>query len=172
MSAWLFAFLLQASPNLVPEGFIYLRTTAETCMRRLKSRARGEETGIELQYLQTLHDKHETWLCPQGFANHSGHAQNNTAACNLPDLIKGHVLYLNNDRVSALKNIPALVLDYNDDIDLEADVQAKERFRAMVETFVDCISETQDLETIHGSDKHLPSFARLRQWSDWYAAHD
>ncbi len=45
-----------------PAGFIYLRTSPETCYKRLKKRCRKEETGVTLDYLQKLHDKHETWL--------------------------------------------------------------------------------------------------------------
>lgn len=31
-------------------------------MQRLKRRARGEELGVSLDYLTSLHDKHEKWL--------------------------------------------------------------------------------------------------------------
>lgn len=41
----------------------YLRTSPETCMRRLMERNRPEETNrISLEYLQNLHDLHENWL--------------------------------------------------------------------------------------------------------------
>ena len=45
-----------------PAGFIYLRTSPETCYQRLKKRARSEETGISIDYLRALHQKHEDWL--------------------------------------------------------------------------------------------------------------
>jgi deoxyadenosine/deoxycytidine kinase len=45
-----------------PAGCIYLRTTPETCLKRLKKRARSEETGVALEYLTALHNKHEDWL--------------------------------------------------------------------------------------------------------------
>ena len=45
-----------------PSGFIYLRTSPETCYKRLKKRSRHEEVGVSLEYLQQLHDKHEAWL--------------------------------------------------------------------------------------------------------------
>lgn len=45
-----------------PAGFIYLRTSPETCLTRLKKRARSEETGVSLEYLTALHNKHEDWL--------------------------------------------------------------------------------------------------------------
>lgn len=54
--------MLQEHPNLVPDGFVYLRTQPETCMSRLQRRARHEESGIDLDYLHQLHDKHEEWL--------------------------------------------------------------------------------------------------------------
>ncbi len=45
-----------------PQGLIYLRTSPEVCYSRLQKRARSEEAGIPLAYLQTLHNKHEDWL--------------------------------------------------------------------------------------------------------------
>lgn len=41
---------------------IYLQVSPETCLVRLKKRGRPEESGHTLEYLQQLHDKHETWL--------------------------------------------------------------------------------------------------------------
>jgi len=43
-------------------GIIYLRTTPETCHRRLLNRNRSEESGVPLEYLRSLHSKHEEWL--------------------------------------------------------------------------------------------------------------
>lgn len=48
----------------MPDVLIYLRSTPEECLRRLKQRARPEEADIDLSYLQRLHDKHEQWLLP------------------------------------------------------------------------------------------------------------
>ena len=41
----------------------YLRTSPDTCYKRLHCRNRPEETSsISMDYLQNLHDLHETWL--------------------------------------------------------------------------------------------------------------
>ncbi|HEX2977604.1 MAG TPA: deoxynucleoside kinase [Candidatus Babeliales bacterium] len=45
-----------------PAGFIYLRTTPEVCYERLKKRNRSEERNVSLDYLSTIHEKHEQWL--------------------------------------------------------------------------------------------------------------
>jgi len=45
-----------------PVGFIYLRVEPEICMDRMKSRARDEEVGVGLDYLQRLHVCHENLL--------------------------------------------------------------------------------------------------------------
>jgi deoxyadenosine/deoxycytidine kinase len=54
--------LVSQLPGLVPDGFLYLRASPETCHARLRSRGRDEETGVPLEYLQTLHERHEAWL--------------------------------------------------------------------------------------------------------------
>jgi len=43
-------------------GFIYLKTTPETCMNRVSLRNREAETKIALEYLKNCHLYHESWL--------------------------------------------------------------------------------------------------------------
>jgi deoxyadenosine/deoxycytidine kinase len=45
-----------------PSGFIYLKTTPQTCLNRMKKRSRNEEVGISINYLEKLHNRHEEWL--------------------------------------------------------------------------------------------------------------
>ena len=49
-------------PGVVPDGFVYLHASPETCARRMASRGRLEEGGVSLDYLANLHGKHEEWL--------------------------------------------------------------------------------------------------------------
>jgi len=53
---------LVESYSPMPSGFIYLRTTPEVSYGRLMKRNRPEERGITLDYLKSLHTKHEQWL--------------------------------------------------------------------------------------------------------------
>ena len=43
--------------------FIYLQVSPETAMERINKRSRSEENKISIDYLKTLHQKHESWLC-------------------------------------------------------------------------------------------------------------
>ena len=45
-----------------PNGFIYLRADPTICHQRLTKRNRYEESGVSLEYLEQLHQKHEAWL--------------------------------------------------------------------------------------------------------------
>jgi deoxyadenosine/deoxycytidine kinase len=58
-----FAWLAQQFPPQF-EGTIYLRTSPDVCLHRLKKRARGEESTIPLEYLQQLHSRHDEWCLP------------------------------------------------------------------------------------------------------------
>ena len=42
-------------------GFIYLKTTPETCLQRINTRNRKGES-VSLEYLQKCHNYHEKWL--------------------------------------------------------------------------------------------------------------
>jgi len=138
--------MVQVSPNLVPEGFIYLQTTAATCMRRLKQRARGEETGIQLDYLQTLHEKHEAWLCPPVIRDDASPVPH-PATDSTIKAISDNVRFVDDDRVSALNGVPILVLDYNDDFDVSSNERVKESYRKLVEDFVDYVRERRNSQS-------------------------
>ncbi len=45
-----------------PDKIIYLRTPAELCLERIKSRGRAEEDKMPLDYLKRLEDLHDDWL--------------------------------------------------------------------------------------------------------------
>lgn len=57
-------------PGLIPDGFIYLRASPDTCHKRMMLRKRTEEGGVSLEYLRGLHEKHESWLFPFESGNH------------------------------------------------------------------------------------------------------
>ncbi|XP_003413733.3 deoxyguanosine kinase, mitochondrial isoform X1 [Loxodonta africana] len=101
------SFLLQEfASRLRLHGFIYLQATPQVCLERLHRRARAEEKGIELAYLEQLHDQHEAWLVHKTTKLH----------------------------FEALLNIPVLALDVNDDFS-EAGTKQEELIRK-VNTFV------------------------------------
>lgn len=43
-------------------NYIYLQCSPATSLSRIASRARDEESSISIDYLTTLHDKHDEWL--------------------------------------------------------------------------------------------------------------
>ena len=45
-----------------PEKFIYIRTPAEVCLERVRTRGRKEEESVTLEYLQQLEKRHDEWL--------------------------------------------------------------------------------------------------------------
>lgn len=45
-----------------PDGIIYLRTSPEKCLERMRERARNEESSVPIEYLKELHNYHESWL--------------------------------------------------------------------------------------------------------------
>lgn len=105
-------------------------------MRRLRQRARGEETGVELEYLQALHDKHEAWLCPEKPKIPLSGAHDSAFSPDVPDVILQNVHYVNDERVVSLKGVPVLVLDFDEDLDLASDEHSKQRYRKMIEAYV------------------------------------
>jgi len=56
-----FSWLVEQYTPL-PDAFIYLKTDPNTCFERLKKRNRSEEIGVEREYLNLLHTRHEEWL--------------------------------------------------------------------------------------------------------------
>ncbi|XP_036786544.2 deoxyguanosine kinase, mitochondrial isoform X2 [Manis pentadactyla] len=101
------SFLLQKfASQLKLHGFIYLQATPQVCLKRLHQRAREEEKGIELVYLEQLHSQHEAWLIHKTTKLH----------------------------FEALLNIPVLVLDVNNDFSEE--VTKQEELMNKVNTFV------------------------------------
>lgn len=48
--------------RLTPDLIIYLRTSPQVALERLRRRGRPEEQTIDLGYLEALHKEHELWL--------------------------------------------------------------------------------------------------------------
>ncbi|XP_027972086.1 deoxyguanosine kinase, mitochondrial isoform X1 [Eumetopias jubatus] len=105
------SFLLQEfASQLRLHGFIYLQATPQVCLKRLHQRAREEEKGVELEYLEQLHSQHEAWLVHKTTELH----------------------------FEALLNIPVLVLDVNEDFSEEVTKQEELMKKVEGEDFNSC----------------------------------
>lgn len=58
---WFTWMIPKCIPNL-PSSIMYLQCPPELCKERLNTRNRTEEASVSLEYLQTIHDRHEEWL--------------------------------------------------------------------------------------------------------------
>ena len=125
--------------SLVPDAFVYLRASPETCKRRLGFRSRGEESGVTLEYLQQLHEKHENWF----------REDDRTASApkelteNVPEELKGMVKFVE-ITLSGKKTfpfVPVLVVDGDKDFDVALDIEKKEMYANKVRLFHRFVSE-------------------------------
>lgn len=87
------------------EGIIYLRASPKKCMERLKLRGRPEEKGVQLDYLQKLHEQHEKWLVEKSTELH----------------------------FEKLRKIPILQLDAS--VEFKSDPEVREMFITKVKNF-------------------------------------
>ncbi|KAJ6798207.1 Uncharacterized protein M6B38_213975 [Iris pallida] len=137
--------VVSSLPGLIPDGFIYLRASPDTCHKRMMMRKREEEGGVTLDYLRGLHEKHESWLFPFQSGNHGVlsfsqlpfHMDNTLH----PD-IKDRVFYLEGNHMhSSIQKVPALVLDCEPNIDFSKDVEAKRQYARQVAEFFEFVKE-------------------------------
>ncbi|EPS72071.1 hypothetical protein M569_02685 [Genlisea aurea] len=131
--------VVSSIPGLIPDGFIYLRASPDTCHKRMMLRKRAEEGGVSLDYLRDLHEKHESWLFPSQSGNHGlfslSKLPNDIDWSLLPN-IKDRVFYLDGDHMhSSIRKVPALVLDCEPDIDFSKDLEAKKEYARQVAEF-------------------------------------
>lgn len=115
--------VVSSLPGLIPDGFIYLRATPDTCHKRMMLRKRAEEGGVSLDYLRDLHEKHESWLFPFQSGNHGvlsvSKLPKDDDDWSLHPNIKNRVFYLEGDhmhssiqKVRSCSNIGFLKDDY------------------------------------------------------------
>ena len=63
LDQWFQASLASAPVDLI----IYLKSDPDVVYERIKQRGRPEESGITLDYLRNLHQRHEDWLIHEKF---------------------------------------------------------------------------------------------------------
>ncbi|XP_010477523.1 PREDICTED: uncharacterized protein LOC104756611 [Camelina sativa] len=160
-------------PGLVPDGFIYLRASPDTCHKRMMLRKREEEGGVSLKYLQDLHEKHESWLLPFESGNHG------TFSVSKPPLhmdnalhpdIRDRVFYLEGNHMhSSIQKVPALVLDCEPNIDFSRDIEAKRQYARQVAEFFEFVKQKQETspEKGNGSDSTPPQLLMPHNGGLW-----
>ncbi|KAE8615158.1 hypothetical protein XENTR_v10008428 [Xenopus tropicalis] len=100
-------FLIEEfSRRVALDGIIYLRASPEKCFQRLQKRARKEEKTLQCEYLEKLHDQHESWLTKKTTEVH----------------------------FENMKNIPVLLLDVEEDF--ENNSAAGDDLNSRVKAFV------------------------------------
>lgn len=136
-------------PGLIPDGFIYLRASPDTCHKRMMLRKRTEEGGVSLDYLRDLHEKHESWLFPFESGNHgvlsvSGLPLNFDKS--VPPEIRDRVFYLEGNHMHpSIQKVPALVLDCEPNIDFNRDIEAKRQYARQVADFFKFVKKKKEV---------------------------
>eukprot|EP01018_Ginkgo_biloba_P009684 Gb_04620 [translate_table: standard] len=137
-------------PGLVPDGFIYLRASPDTCHRRLQLRKRAEENSVTLEYLQGLHEKHEHWLFPTESGNHGVLSVSQLPLDmdrTLHPYIRDRIFYLQGEHVHAsIQKVPALVLDCEPNIDFNRDIEAKQEYARQVAEFFEFVKRKKEIQ--------------------------
>ncbi|PAN10155.1 hypothetical protein PAHAL_2G074600 [Panicum hallii] len=148
--------VLSSLPGLIPDGFIYLRATPDTCHKRMMLRSRSEEGSVTLQYLQDLHEKHECWLLPSQHGDHrllSASQLPYSMDHSLHPDIKDRVFYLEGSHVhSSIQKVPALVLDCEPNIDFSRDVEAKRKYALQVAKFFEYVKKLKEASPAQNVD--------------------
>ncbi|GLT77571.1 hypothetical protein SLA2020_491410 [Shorea laevis] len=143
--------VLSCLPGLIPDGFIYLRASPDTCHKRMLLRKRAEEGGVTLDYLRGLHEKHESWLFPFESGNHGVlsvqklplHMDNSLH----PD-IRDRVFFLEGNNLhSSIQKVPALVLDCEPNIDFNKDIEAKKQYAQQVAKFFEFVKKKKEVSS-------------------------
>ncbi|XP_030934741.1 uncharacterized protein LOC115960143 [Quercus lobata] len=136
-------------PGLIPDGFIYLRASPDTCHKRMKLRKREEEGGVSLKYLHDLHEKHESWLFPFQSGNHGVLSVSKLPFhmdSSLHPDIRDRVFYLEGNHMhSSIQKVPALVLDCEPNIDFSKDIEAKRQYARQVAEFFEFVKKKNEV---------------------------
>ncbi|KAH7681037.1 Deoxycytidine kinase protein [Dioscorea alata] len=149
-------------PGLIPDGFIYLRASPDTCHKRMLLRKRAEEGGVSLDYLRGLHEKHESWLFPSTTGSHGvlsfSKLPLHVDSSLHPD-ISDRVFYLEGDHLhSSIQKVPALVLDCEPNIDFSKDIEAKREYARQVAEFFEFVKRKKEVpssESNNDANKNL-----------------
>lgn len=54
--------MLTKNIDIKPDGFIYLKSSPDICLKRIINRNRNEENGIKKKYLEQINNLHNEWL--------------------------------------------------------------------------------------------------------------
>ncbi|KAA8538656.1 hypothetical protein F0562_028264 [Nyssa sinensis] len=141
--------VVSSLPGLIPDGFIYLRASPDTCHKRMMLRKRAEEGGVTLEYLRDLHEKHENWLFPFQSGNHGVLSVSklplHVDGSLHPD-IRDRIFYLEGDHMhSSIQKVPALVLDCEPNIDFSKDIEAKRQYARQVAEFFEFVKKKNEV---------------------------
>ena len=152
--------MVASMPALVPDAFIYLRADPRTCLTRMYNRARSEEGGIDLHYLQSLHEKHDRWLFSKNryqFKSVSG----DKAAPQIPRSIADKVYLLDQTCPKAIQNVPTLILDCDQHINFHLDLDVKRQYGEQVRSFFEYIKKKREYE--ESSAQHTAVYSPSQQ---------
>ncbi|PAN27328.2 hypothetical protein PAHAL_5G073200 [Panicum hallii] len=138
--------VVSSLPGLIPDGFIYLRASPDTCHKRMMVRKRSEEGGVTLDYLRGLHEKHESWLLPS-----KGGGSGVLSVSQLPVHLEGSLPADIQDRVFYLEG------DHMHS-SIQKDIEAKRQYARQVAEFFEFVKtkkESSTAETIDGDNKSI-----------------
>ncbi|KAK1403681.1 dNK domain-containing protein [Heracleum sosnowskyi] len=140
--------VVSSLPGLIPDAFIYLRASPDTCHKRMMHRKRSEEGGVSIDYLRGLHEKHESWLLPSESGNHGVFSVSKLPLhvdYTLPPDIRDRVFYLEGEHMhSSIRKVPALVLDCEPNIDFSKDIDAKRQYARQVADFFEFVKKKKE----------------------------